>query len=107
MFSTMSKENNKPSLDRLLSVAREKGVIGPAALARRLGETELVANAIGAHHLDEPFNSPYALIVAASDAMSGGRPGARRRHHAPVPAAGRLRGRLPAGELSARPHLPG
>lgn len=40
MFSTMSKENNKPSLDRLLSVAREKGVIGPAALARRLGETE-------------------------------------------------------------------
>lgn len=51
-------------------------VIG-ADYARRLGETELVANAIGAHHLDEPFNSPYALIVAASDAMSGGRPGAR------------------------------
>ena len=40
-------------------------VIG-ADYARRLGETELVANAIGAHHLDEPFNSPYALIVAAS-----------------------------------------
>ncbi|MFO0620040.1 MAG: Rnase Y domain-containing protein [Polyangia bacterium] len=51
-------------------------VIG-ADYARRLGESEQVANAIGAHHLDEPFNSPYALIVAASDAMSGGRPGAR------------------------------
>ena len=51
-------------------------VIG-ADYARRLGESELVANAIGAHHLDEPFNSPYALLVAASDAMSGARPGAR------------------------------
>ncbi len=51
-------------------------VIG-ADLARRLGESELVANAIGAHHLDEPFNSAYALLVAAGDAMSGARPGAR------------------------------
>ncbi len=51
-------------------------VIG-ADYARRLGESELVANAIGAHHLDEPFNSAYALLVAASDAMSGARPGAR------------------------------
>lgn len=51
-------------------------VIG-ADYARRLGENDLVANAIGAHHLDEPFLSPLALIVAASDAMSGGRPGAR------------------------------
>ena len=51
-------------------------VIG-ADYARRLGESEIVANAIGAHHLDEPFNSPYAYIVAASDAMSGARPGAR------------------------------
>lgn len=53
-------------------------VIG-ADLARRLGETEIVANAIGAHHCDEPFNSSYAYLVAASDAMSGGRPGARRQ----------------------------
>ena len=51
-------------------------VIG-ADYARRLGEAEVVANAIGAHHLDEPFNSPYAYIVAAADAMSGARPGAR------------------------------
>jgi ribonucrease Y len=53
-------------------------VIG-ADYARRLGETEMVANAIGAHHTDEPFNSPYAYLVAAGDALSGGRPGARRQ----------------------------
>jgi ribonuclease Y len=52
-------------------------VIG-ADIARRLGEDELVANAIGAHHLDEPMNSVYAHLVAAADAMSGARPGARR-----------------------------
>jgi ribonucrease Y len=52
-------------------------VIG-ADIARRLGETELVANAIGSHHADEPPNSVYAYLVAASDAMSGVRPGARR-----------------------------
>ena len=52
-------------------------VIG-ADIARRLGEPELIANAIGAHHLDEPFNSAYAYLVAAADAMSGARPGARR-----------------------------
>jgi ribonuclease Y len=47
--------------------------------ARRLNEPEVVANAIGAHHTDEPFNSAYAYLVAAADAMSGGRPGARRQ----------------------------
>ncbi len=52
-------------------------VIG-ADYARRLGESELVANAIGAHHTDEPFNSAYAYLVAAADALSGARPGARR-----------------------------
>lgn len=52
-------------------------VIG-ADYARRLGESEIVANAIGAHHADEPPNSIYALLVAAADAMSGARPGARR-----------------------------
>ena len=50
-----------------------------AEYARRLHESEVVANAIGAHHTDEPFNSPYAYLVAAADAMSGGRPGARRQ----------------------------
>ena len=54
-------------------------VIG-ADIARRLGEEEVVANAIGAHHADEPANSPYAYLVAGADAMSGARPGARREH---------------------------
>ena len=52
-------------------------VIG-AELARKHGESELVSNAIGSHHGDEPANSPYALLVASADAMSGARPGARR-----------------------------
>jgi ribonuclease Y len=52
-------------------------VIG-ADIARKLGEDEIVANAIGAHHADEPPHSVYAYLVAASDAMSGARPGARR-----------------------------
>jgi ribonuclease Y len=52
-------------------------VIG-ADYARRLGEEELVANAVGSHHGDEPARSPYAYLVAAADAMSGARPGARR-----------------------------
>lgn len=52
-------------------------VIG-ADIARTLGEDEIVANAIGAHHADEPPSSVYAYLVAAADAMSGARPGARR-----------------------------
>jgi ribonuclease Y len=52
-------------------------VIG-ADYARRLGESELVANAIGSHHGDEPCQSIYASLVAAADALSGARPGARR-----------------------------
>ncbi|HLU67724.1 MAG TPA: Rnase Y domain-containing protein [Kofleriaceae bacterium] len=54
-------------------------VIG-ADIARRLGEPEVVANAIGAHHADEPPGSVYAYLVAAADALSGARPGARREH---------------------------
>ena len=49
-----------------------------AEVARRCGEIELVANAIGAHHNDEPAESAIAHIVTAADALSGARPGARR-----------------------------
>ncbi|HVZ74314.1 MAG TPA: Rnase Y domain-containing protein [Polyangia bacterium] len=66
-------------------------VIG-ADYARRLGEAEIVANAIGAHHTDEPFNSPYAYLVAAADAMSGARPGARRQVQMDESYASRLEG---------------
>jgi ribonuclease Y len=73
-------------------------VIG-ADYARRLGEAEVVANAIGAHHTDEPFSSPYAYLVAAADAMSGARPGARRQsednHTAKLADLERLTRRFP------------
>ncbi len=49
-----------------------------ATVARRCGETEIVANAIGAHHNDEPMATPTAFLVTAADALSGARPGARR-----------------------------
>ena len=49
-----------------------------AEVARRCGELEVIANAIGSHHNDEPMNSPIAYIVTAADALSGARPGARR-----------------------------
>ncbi len=49
-----------------------------ADVARRQGESEEVANAIAAHHGEEPNISPYAEITAAGDAISGARPGARR-----------------------------
>jgi ribonuclease Y len=49
-----------------------------AEVARRGGESEAVANAIAHHHGEEPATSAYAPLVAGVDAMSGGRPGARR-----------------------------
>ena len=49
-----------------------------AEVARRCGEMEIIANAIGSHHNDEPMNTPIAYIVTAADALSGARPGARR-----------------------------
>jgi len=61
------------------SIEGSHAVIG-ADIARRLGEDEVVANAIGAHHGDEPAESVYAFLIAGVDAMSGGRPGARREN---------------------------
>lgn len=52
--------------------------INGAEIARRVGEDEVISNAIGAHHGEEPMGSAYAWLAAATDAMSGGRPGARR-----------------------------
>lgn len=47
-------------------------------VARRCGEAPEVVNAITSHHSDTAAESLYATIVQAADAMSAGRPGARR-----------------------------
>ncbi|MEO0253804.1 MAG: ribonuclease Y [candidate division WOR-3 bacterium] len=49
-----------------------------AQIAKRYGESDLVANAIASHHEDVEPESPYGPLIAAADAISGSRPGARR-----------------------------
>ncbi|MBM4013780.1 MAG: ribonuclease Y [Planctomycetes bacterium] len=46
--------------------------------ARRFDEARLIWNAIGAHHEDMPYESTYAVLTQIGDAISAGRPGARR-----------------------------
>jgi len=49
-----------------------------AEMAKKYGESELIVNAIAAHHEQvEPF-CPEAVLVAAAEALSAARPGARR-----------------------------
>jgi ribonucrease Y len=52
-------------------------VIG-AQLAKKYGEPAAVVHAIAAHHEDEKPETVLAHLVAAGDALSGARPGARR-----------------------------
>ncbi len=49
-----------------------------ADFAKRYGESPDVVHAIRAHHDDEKPESVLAHLVAASDALSGARPGARK-----------------------------
>lgn len=52
-------------------------IIG-ADIARRHGESQLIVNAIAAHHGDEEPTSMLAVLVQAADTLSAARPGARR-----------------------------
>jgi ribonuclease Y len=58
-------------------------VEGPHALigadiARRYGKSPVMINVIASHHAEEEAQTVEAVLVAAADAISGARPGARR-----------------------------
>ncbi|MBN1359998.1 MAG: ribonuclease Y [Sedimentisphaerales bacterium] len=45
---------------------------------KRFSETPIVLNAVAGHHGDIPPDNPYTPLIAAADAISASRPGARR-----------------------------
>ncbi len=45
---------------------------------KRFNESSIVLNAVEAHHGDLPPDNPYTPLIAAADAISASRPGARR-----------------------------
>ncbi len=45
---------------------------------KRFNESSIVLNAVAGHHGDIPADNPYTPLIAAADAISASRPGARR-----------------------------
>lgn len=52
-------------------------VIG-ANYLKRFKESQIILNAVEGHHGDIPADNPYTPLIAAADAISASRPGARR-----------------------------
>jgi ribonuclease Y len=48
-----------------------------AEIIKRHGEPEPVVNGVASHHSEVPHNGPWGVLVAAADAISASRPGAR------------------------------
>ncbi|GAB4331312.1 MAG: ribonuclease Y [Calditrichia bacterium] len=49
-----------------------------AELLKKYNENPIVINAVESHHQETDATSPYTILVAAADSISGSRPGARR-----------------------------
>jgi len=47
-------------------------------ILQKFGADEAIIKAMQAHHEEYPYETPEAIIVQVADAISGGRPGARR-----------------------------
>jgi ribonuclease Y len=45
---------------------------------KRFSESAIILNAVAGHHGDVPADNPYTPLIAAADAISASRPGARR-----------------------------
>jgi len=77
------KQAKRAGLLHDIGKAVDHEVEGPHAmigadLARRYGESNLVVQAIAAHHEDVEMTSVLDVLVQASDTLSGARPGARQ-----------------------------